>query len=205
MNETTAKEEKCINESARHTKDDTHPDSKEATSRDDIQEEEGEEEEGEEEEGEEEEEELEHPIDSLAGVIEEIDNQLTRMVKRNRNPTNLKNELVNNVYPLLRQGFQAIIDWMSAIEGSDDDDEQTEIEEMQNLQKEMFKEFETNIQNCELLISIEETIKKALLSADREKFEEIISWAKLMIETSKQLLERKDQIICKTNSTQSRN
>jgi len=136
-----------------------------------------------EEENEEEEEEGEqdHPVDFLADLIGEIEKQEKRL--RAKNPHNLRQELMNNVYPIIKSAISAVIEWMIGIEdgtigGSNEPDEE--------VQKIIIETAKKTVSICKKIVELDGDVVELL--PDNKIWPEIASWAKDTIEKSKDAL-----------------
>jgi len=122
----------------------------------------------------EEEEEVDHPVDRLVACMEEIMVQEKRLVSKT--PHNLKYELANNVYPLLRTAFSAIIDFIDA----------TEPDENEEIQKMIEENVKVAMENCKKLINIDEEFGAAIASilspSHKSDYEDVLAWAKKSVE-----------------------
>ena len=121
-----------------------------------------------------EEEEVDHPVDRLVACMEEIMVQEKRLASKNSG--NLKYELANNVYPLLRTAFSAVIDFIDANEPDENDEIQKMIEE----------NVKVGMENCKRLMLIDDEFGAAIasiLSPERQSdYTDVISWAKKSVE-----------------------
>jgi molecular chaperone GrpE (heat shock protein) len=120
-----------------------------------------------------------HPADRLLECVKEILNQEKRLQKKNIH--NLKYELQNNIYPLLRVAISAIIDYIDATES---EKEEAEIDE--KVQEAVRKSVEIAIDNCKRLVKINEEfgepIMELLTDELKSDYTSVVEWAKSSIE-----------------------
>jgi len=124
-----------------------------------------------------------HPIDLLYETIEDVQSQIKRL--KVKNPHNLKDELLMNVYPVMQRGFAAILDYMVALEESDEDEISEAVEQAT---KEAIEEIKTI---SEKILSLSDEIEIKNDSA-KETWEDVCEWAKSNIEKFKENNEEKE-------------
>jgi len=123
-----------------------------------------------------------HPADRLMVCFEEVEEQEKRLA--NRRAGDLKYELVNNVYPIIRQLISAVLDFMDDLEPA----AETEITEEQ--EREIRKSMELAVENCGFIVELGEYLKnnKIEIPEDlRDRLGHAITWAKTTIENSKKM------------------
>lgn len=131
------------------------------------------------EEQEEQEELRDHPADRLMACFNEVEEQEKRL--SNRRAGDLKYELTNNVYPIIRQVISAVLDFIDDIESVEITDEQEE---------ELKKSMETAVNNCKMITEICDYIESnnIQLPEQMKNNARIVSdWAKKTIENSTQV------------------
>lgn len=118
---------------------------------------------------------LDHPADRLTACVEEILSQEKRL--SNRNAGNLKYELVNNIYPLMRTAFSALIDYMDGMDGDEEDEE---------VEKAIQESLRVGVENCQKLVALNESIggklKEIMSEEERVDYDSVIDWARKSIE-----------------------
>jgi len=115
-----------------------------------------------------------HPIELLATLIGDIDAQIKRC--QHKNITNLKAELLRNIYPILRGAFGVIHDWMMDIEERDAEAAAAEIQDA------VEEEMEELLDICGKIVSLEKPVHDSLMGDDVSTWDEISNWARKKIE-----------------------
>lgn len=121
-----------------------------------------------------------HPADRLMVCFEEVEEQEKRLT--NRRSGDLKYELVNNVYPIIKQIISAVLDFM------DDFEQEPEITE--ESEHEIMKVIEQSIENCKYVVNLCEYLEKNKIELPEEmraRMSEVVSWARTTIENSNKI------------------
>ncbi len=122
-----------------------------------------------------------HPADRLMACFNEVEEQEKRLA--NRRAGDLKYELTNNVYPIIRQVISAVLDFI-------DDIEVPEITEEQEI--ELRKSMELAVENCKAIVEIIEYLesnKSDIPENMKNNMKKVSDWAKQTIENSKHISE----------------
>jgi DNA primase catalytic subunit len=122
-----------------------------------------------------------HPADRLLACLQEVEEQEKRLI--NRRSGDLKYELTNNVYPIIKQIISATLDF---IDGVEVDDAEITDEQKEELKKSM----KIAVENCKSIIEICNYIESSNINITEEiknKISGVVNWAKQTIENSKQI------------------
>lgn len=123
-----------------------------------------------------------HPADRLMACFEEVEEQEKRL--SNRRAGDLKYELLNNVYPIIRQLISSVLDFMDDLEPGPE----AEITEEQ--EQEIRKSMELAVENCRFIVELGEYLennKIEMPEALRGRLGNAIAWAKTTVENSKKM------------------
>lgn len=122
-----------------------------------------------------------HPADRIMDCIREILNQEKRLASKNAG--SVKYELQNNIYPLMKTAFAAMLDFIDATEN---ETEQEEVDEQ--IRQAVEENVKIAIENCRKLVKIDEEFGEQILGVlsddAKEKYHSVVDWAKSSIETT---------------------
>ena len=126
--------------------------------------------------------EVDHPHDRLLEVVKIVKGQMKRLQKKQTH--DLKAELTLNIYPIILNSLEAIVEYFDICDPENiDEEEDDEIDPEQAQQIEEFQKFAEEegrkiLETCELILAMDKALDTKTRSKMPEQYDKILIWAR---------------------------